>query len=174
MYRKKSKYNKITPIYNHNIALQNRGGKIPDIYKGQNVLRYEIRFNSRLPAQLKENTVKAQTLYDRKFYNKMLKIYANRYYSIHKSKQIDMDTSNIKTVSDAFNLYTAKLLNEEKEGQISDYIASLKESNAFNDTKYYTRLKRKFKDVTSLKYQAKNNDLIKELDNEINNLIVYT
>ena len=167
------KNNKVLCFYDKIKEVENREGLIPDVYANQNVLRYEIRYNGRIARQLRTSEVTAGLLYSDKLYNHIKKEYVNNYNSIVKTNYMMSNSSNIKTVTDAFNLLFAKLINEKDNQVIDSFINDLKSQDTFEDRKYYTRLKNKLNEVAIITVDKTNQDLAKELDDEIKNIIAY-
>lgn len=81
--------------------------------------------------------------------------------------------NEIKTVSDAFNVLVARLINQSDKTQITEFLEELKEAKTFEDRKSYTRLKKKIQDVTTKADISVTDELIKELDNEVKNVGAY-
>ncbi len=147
---------------------------LPNGLKEANLLKYEIRLNGRLPQQLNVPEVKASTLSERKFYMLMVKRYQESYYSISKSKQIKTNIMNdIKTVSDAFDVFVARLISQSDNNQIAGFLDELKTMQVFDDRKSYTRLKKKIQEVSTKADITVSDELIRELDNEIKNIGSY-
>lgn len=71
-------------FYDKNAEQKAKGGTIPELYKGRNVLRYEQRYLKRLHRQLKRETVTGATLYDETFYIDVLNRWKFAYDSISK------------------------------------------------------------------------------------------
>lgn len=140
----------------------------------QNVLRYETRLKGRLPFQLSVPEVKASTLTEPDFYRKMIKHYQDSYFSISKINQIKTDVmSEIKKVSDAFEVFVARLISQTDPSQIDGFLNELKQAGVFADRKYYSRLKDKIQEVANKANITISDDLIKELDDEIKNSGAY-
>lgn len=151
-----------------------RGIEIPDVYAGSNLLRYESRWNTRLPQQFKEPMIKGFTLFDRAFYNKVISQWANNYFMIEKKNTIKADAlDKVKTVSDAVDLIFATALQRIPANEIQGILEELKNRNAFSDRIYYTRLKNKLKDITSKAVISETDDLVKELDGEVRQILAY-
>lgn len=167
------KNNKVLCFYDKVKEVEARGGIVPDVYANQNVLRYEIRYNGRIARQLRTNEVTAGLLYSDKLYNHIKKEYVNNYNSIVKTNYMMSNSSNIKTVTDAFNLLFAKLINEKDNQVIDSFINDLKSQDTFEDRKYYTRLKNKLNEVATITVDEINQNLAKELDDEIKNITAY-
>lgn len=147
---------------------------VPTGLEDANLLRYEMRFKSRLPSQFKANEVTASTLTNERFYASAIKMYQDYYNSISKKNILTFDNmSKIKTVKDAQEALMALLINQSDQEQIKAYFEALKEAKVFEDRKNYTRLKNKIKEISNKAGFAVSDDLIKELDNEIKNIGAY-
>lgn len=81
--------------------------------------------------------------------------------------------NEIKTVSDAFNVLVARLINQSDKTQITEFLEELKKNKTFEDRKSYTRLKKKIQDVATKADISVTDELIKELDNEVKNVGAY-
>ena len=151
-----------------------KGMGYPEDMKGANLLRYEMRLNGRLPHQLGVPEVKASTLYQTPFYRMMVKRYQDSYFSISKLNQIKTDVmSEIKTVTDAFNVFVARLISQTDQTQIGGFLDELKEASVFDDRKNYTRLKNKIQEVATKANITVSDELMRELDDEIRNSGAY-
>jgi len=165
---------KVFAFYDKIADAKAKGMDYPQAWKGVNLLRYEMRFNGRLPQQLGVPEVKASTLYQTPFYRMMVKRYQDSYYSITKFNQIKTDVmSDIKTVTDAFKVFVARLISQTGQTQIGDFLDELKEAGVFDDRKNYTRLKNKIQEVATEATITVTDELIKELDDEIRNCGAY-
>lgn len=162
------KNNKVLCFYDKVKEVEAREGLIPSVYANQNVLRYEIRYNGRLSRQLKTTDVTANRLYADDFYQLMKNNFTNNYNSIVKSNYMMSDEQEIKTVSDALKYMIANSIDEHKARSI---MQGLKDGNTLKYPRDYTRLKSKFNEVTSMTAHKPNQDLAKELDDEIKNII---
>lgn len=161
-------------FYNKARETASRDIELPGVFKGANLLRYESRWNTRLPQQLKEAEVKGCTLYDRQFYGKVVSLWADGYFKIDKKKTIKMDVmDNIRTVSDAANFVCAVALQRLQHDEVQSIMEELKERNVFADRKYYTRLRDKIKDITGKATITETSDLVKELDSEVRQVLAY-
>lgn len=81
--------------------------------------------------------------------------------------------SEIKTVTDAFNVFVARLIGQTDRSQIGGFLEELKEASVFDDRKNYSRLKKKIQDVATKSDLTTPSELVKELDDEINNFCAY-
>lgn len=151
-----------------------KGMALPDGFEGANLLKYEMRLNGRLPKQLGEPEITASTLSERVFYGKLVRLYQENYFSIHKSKQVKADIMNqIKTVTDVFDVLVARLISQSDKTQIAGFLDELKANNVFTDRKSYTRLKNKIEDVSTKAGVTMSDELMKELDDEVKNMGAY-
>ena len=151
-----------------------KGMILPDGFEGVNLLKYEMRLNGRLSQQLGEPEVRASTLSERPFYNKLVRKYQDAYFSITKSNELRTDVmTNIKTVSDAYDVFVARLIAQSDQSQIAGFLDELKANNVFTDRKCYTRLKNKIEDVSTKAGVTMSDELIRELDDEVRNVGAY-
>ena len=164
---------KIFAFYDKIADARVKGMVLPEGFKGANLLKYEMRLNGRLHKQLGEPEVKASTLTERAFYAKLVTMYQESYFSIHKSNQVKPDMSQIKTVSDAYNVLVARLISQSDKTQITGFLDELKANNVFADRKSYTRLKNKIEEVSTKAGITMSDELIKELDDEVKNVGAY-
>lgn len=147
---------------------------LPQGFEEANLLKYEMRFNGRLPQQIGVPDVKASTLSENGFYRLLVKRYQESYFAISKLNQVKTDImSEIKTVSDAFDVLVARLINQSDQTQITAFMEELKEAKVFDDRKYYTRLKKKIQEVATKAGITTSDELMKELDDEIKNVGAY-
>ena len=148
----------------------------PSDFEDKNLLRYEMRLKGRLAYQLGVPEVKASTLYDRQFYRELVRRYQDSYFSISKINEINPKAmKEIKNVSDAFNIFVARLLSqtEQPQSQIDTFINEIRAAGVFEDKKYYTRLKDKLNEIVTKDNITISNELIKELDDAIKNCGAY-
>ena len=148
----------------------------PIDFEDKNLLRYEMRLKGRLAYQLGVPEVKASTLYDRQFYRELVRRYQDCYFSISKINELNPNAmKEIKNVSDAFNIFVARLLSqtEQPQSQIDTFINEIRAAGVFEDKKYYTRLKDKLNEIVTKDNITISNELIKELDDAIKNCGAY-
>ena len=165
---------KVFAFYDKKADAVAKGMALPVGFAGANLLKYEMRLNGRLPQQMGVPEVTASTLSESGFYRLMVKRYQNSYFSISKQNQIRTNAmSEIKTVSDAFDVLVARLINQSDQTQIAAYLEELKEAKVFEDRINYTRLKKKIHAVAAKAGVTVSDDLVKELDDEIKNIGAY-
>ena len=147
---------------------------LPLGFEEANLLKYEMRINGRLPQQLGLPEVTASTLSEKTFYHSMVKRYQENYFAISKLNQIKTDVMDeIKTVSDAFDVFVARLITQSNQTQIAGFLEELKGAKVFDDRKCYSRLKKKIQEVATKADITVSDELIKELDDEIKNIGAY-
>ena len=174
-YKPKGKQQpKVFAFYDKKADAMAKGMALPVGFKDANLLKYEMRLNGRLPQQMGVPEVTASTLSESGFYRLIVKRYQDSYFSISKQNQIKTDVmSEIKTVSDAFDVLVARLINQSDQTQIAAFLEELKEAKVFEDRKSYTRLKKKIQEVAAKAGVTVSDELMKELDDEIRNVGAY-
>lgn len=165
---------KVFAFYDKKTDAAAKGMVLPVGFEDANLLKYEMRFNGRLPQQMGVPDVKASTLSESGFYRQMIKRYQENYFAISKLNQVKTNVmGEIKTVSDAFDVLVARLINGSDQTQITAFMEELKEAKVFEDRKNYTRLKRKIQEVATKAGVTTSDELIRELDDEIKNVGAY-
>lgn len=147
---------------------------LPNVYAGVNLLRYESRWCTRLPQQLKEPQVIGESLYNSAFYRKTIKHWADNYFSIQKKRRLKNEAmNNVTTVKDAVNYISAFAIGRLPPGELQQILEDLKANKVFTDKKYYSRLNRHLKKITTNDKVLETEDLVRELDGEIKNVLAY-
>lgn len=165
---------KVFAFYDKIADAKAKGMDYPVEMQDKNILRYEMRLKGRLANQLGVPEVTASSLAERSFYASMIKRFQDSYFSISKQNQLKTDImSEIKKVSDAYDVFVARLISQTGQGQIGLFLDELKEAGVFEDRKNYTRLKKKIQEVSTKARITISDELIRELDNEIANCGAY-
>ena len=79
---------KVFAFYDKKADAAVKGMTLPDGFSDANLLKYEMRYNQRLPQQLGVPEVTASTLSEKEFYRQMVKRYQDCYFSISKQNQV--------------------------------------------------------------------------------------
>ena len=155
---------------------QTRAGEnIPELYKGRNVLRYEIRFLHRLPYTLHVSEVTGRLLYDEAFYMSTIKRWYEAYKAISKINDIQLDFEAMKGKKE---LYRAGLLAliEQRGGELSllDEITEAQQRGELNKRQAF-EMRTAIKNVchTTTGKLLKENCSVKELDKKINEAVRF-
>ncbi|MDR1552590.1 MAG: hypothetical protein LBS69_03885 [Prevotellaceae bacterium] len=99
---------------------------IPELYKNSNVLRYEQRYQRRLPKAFNVERVTAAMLYNEKFYINLLDMWKNSYFAIKKINDITLNFENMKGKKDLYTLGLLSLI-ETAGGELA-IITQIKEA----------------------------------------------
>lgn len=153
---------------------QSKGLVLPTGLQDANLLRYELRYNGKLPRQIGCPVVNVSTLSTPAFYRLLVDRYQNFYYSIAKHNQVKTNImEDIKTVKDAFDVFVARLISQSSQTQVTGFLDELKDAQVFADRKNYTRLKNKIQEISTKANVTVTDELIRELNDEINNVGAY-
>jgi hypothetical protein len=144
-----------------------KGVSLPDVWNGQNVLRYEMRFTSRLPKQFNQTEITASNLSGEKFYMAIFDKWFAEYEAINKLHSINFNISDMNSPKDFWkqiNLMAIKMIGQDK---IMQEIENLRHQKAFDKTEYYSRLKKEIKELCKTPQMTSSSDLMAELDRKI-------
>ena len=147
---------------------------IPDCFKNNNVLRYELRIKKRLSRQLKDYITVAQ-IYDEQFYRKLIDLWYKEFKQIDKQNIMKTTFSNIKAANpaDIINILAAERINEIGQNNVLKIIDELKARNVFSRPEYVSRAKNQIKKLANSLNYSEQPELIKELDNEVQKVLKY-
>lgn len=152
-----------------------KGFGYPECFENANLLRFEITYKNRLTKRFGFADISASTLYDDKFYKRVMDEYKNTYLEIKKLCTAKASVkSEIKTVDDAFMVFVGQLFRQCTQKQITDFVSELRRASVFLHPKYYNRLQKKLQNAFAISGQNADNDLIKELDDAVINCCAYT
>lgn len=118
-------------FYDKTKEVQRGGGPIPEICTGNNILRYERRFDKRLTHYLQEPEIKAATLYDEAFYIKIENKWLQAYRDIEKIKEITINPEAMKSKKEFDR--AARLALVEKFGGEAALMEQIKEMQQRGD-----------------------------------------
>ena len=150
-----------------------KGMPIPQGFEDKNLLRVELRLNGSLAKQMGVPEVKASTLYDRAFYNKIRCRFINTYFSISKLNKLNTNfMESIKTPKDAVDGFLGLMLAKAGQGmqEIDAYLEELKANQVFSDRINYKRTRDALYKAASKAKLSSKDELVAELDDCFINL----
>ncbi|MBC5774242.1 hypothetical protein H8S95_09225 [Pontibacter sp. KCTC 32443] len=153
-------YNKIAESKKNRVT-------IPDVFKGKNLMRFEVSYMARLPKQLNQAVITPDTLTDERFYMDMIDRWHNEYEAINKVGLAKMDTSKIKTEKDYLDQLLILAIQEKGLDTILHHVEVMREQKVYKRPEYYSNLKRKIKNLVGCKTVAEQPELIQELNKKI-------
>ena len=161
-------------FYDKTRESQKNGGQLPEICTGNNILRYERRFDKRLSHYLQEPEITAATLYNEAFYIKVVKMWLRAYRDIDKINDITINPDVMKSKKDFDR--AARLALVEKYGGEAATMAAIKEMQQRGDIDKVQahRLKKTVKEAclsgVGLFVQS---EVITELDRKVTEAAAY-
>lgn len=164
--RKKVFYNKVAEV-------KKKGGSIPEIWQGKNILRYELRFTSRLPQQFNVSKVQAKNLFDELFYIDLIDRWHKEYETINKLKKINLNFNKMNKPKDFFNQMALLMINKIGQDEALKLVDQLKANNCFEHKEYYSRVKADIKRLCKTYQPEQSNDLITELNSKVKQVKEY-
>ena len=154
-------------FYNKIAEGKAKGLTLPNVWNGQNVLRYEMRFKSRLPKQFKQTEITASKLSNEKFYMSVFDKWFNEYEAINKLHTINYNLSEMNSPKDfkkQLELFAIKMIGQDK---IMQEIENMRHLKAFDKPEYYSRLKKEIRELCKTPEMTKTSELVSELDQKI-------
>ncbi len=155
--RTKLFYNKVAEVKAKRVI-------VPEIWQGKNVLRYELRYTTRLPQQFNVSKVQAKNLFDELFYINLIDRWHKEYETINKLKEINLNFKMMNKPKDFFNQMALLMINEIGQNEALKLVDQLKAKNCFEHKEYYSRVKSDIKRLCNTYQPEQSNDLITELN----------
>lgn len=132
---------RVLAFYDKTIEAKKNRISIPEQYENKNLLRYELRYISKICTQLNEAVITGETLCKKEFYSKLLQLWKDQFDSIEKIElNHNIDYSNIKTPKDVEEQLFKLLLQEKGIEYIDGIVENLRMNQQFSDPKYYSRI----------------------------------
>jgi len=156
-------------LYDKNREQRDKGGTIPALYRGKNVLRCERRFIKRIAAKFGATEVTGAKLYEEAFYIQVLNAWKDDYQAIQKINDIDtIDFQSVKTVPQ-LNKVCIRIAVQEAGGLIQ-FLNQIQEAQQRGeiDKVQACRLKKAINNACQeTGGQTAKNEAIKELDKKV-------
>lgn len=150
------------------------GGDLPPICTGHNILRYERRFQKRLPHYLQEPEITAAILYDEAFYMKVTDMWLKAYRDISKINDITINPEAMKSKKEFER--AARLALVEKFGGEAAIMDLIKEMQGRGDLtkKQAFDMRRAVKEACNSSMSLTvENEAMAELDKKITEAAAY-
>ena len=132
--RTKLFYNKVAEVKSKRVL-------VPEIWQGKNVLRYELRYTSRLPKQFNVCKVQAKNLYEEDFYMSLIDRWTNEYDAINKLNDINLNLKKMNKPKDFITQMALLQIQAIGQNETLKLVDQLKTTNCFKHPEYYSRLK---------------------------------
>jgi hypothetical protein len=154
-------------FYDKNKEQRAKRGNIPEVYTGRQVLRYEMRFKSRLREQFIKPEVKAQMLYDEPFYIDITNRWLNEYKAIQKLNTISLNFEAMKTKRELYIVGLASLV--DKAGGELAFIQQINEAYQTGrlTKKQAFDMRQAVKDACKADFATIESDVIQELNEKV-------
>ena len=154
-------------FYNKIAEAKSSGLVCPKVLENQHLLRYEIRFMSKINEQLKQNEITASLLFEERFYITIFDRWFDEYISIQKNQIINNDLYSVKTPKDYMDYLILYAIQAKGHDNIFKELDLLKKVKAFDKPEYYTRLKKQLQKHLELPEMTFKSELVEELDKKI-------
>jgi len=160
-------------IYNKVAEAKAKRITIPEVWQGQKVLRYELRYTKRLPYNLKQPEIKALTLSKEKFYVVMVDKWISEYEGIQKLNEINLNLNDMKSPKDFWRQLGLMKIQEIGQQKTLDLVEEQRAKGTFKEPAYYSRLKNEIRAICKTPNLNTSHDLITELDKKVRSVKKY-
>lgn len=161
-------------IYDKNKEQKAKKEPIAELYQGQNVLRYEQRYTSRIAKTLKQPFVIVSTLYQEPFYMSIVEAWKETYNKIEKINDVTLDCGKMKSKKELYKLGVLSLI-ERQGGQMAflEYLAEQQKQGKLTKKQAYD-IRQAVQNVCSVEGGfLVPNTAIEELDKKISDAVRF-
>ena len=153
-----------------------KGAIVPPHLEGHNLMRYELRYLSRIGKQLNGGApLYASDIIKEDVYYRLIQNWGKEFKTIHKLQDMNTLSDTLPTTpKEAKNELFQRLLAEGGVEAIDAFIADLKARRAFPDPKYYSRLKADLTKTLQGPGKAGESELMKELEVMVDDVVKYS
>ncbi len=154
-------------FYNKIAEGKKQGLPIPEIWHGANILRYEMRFTSRLPYQFNLPEITTSVLFDEVFYIGMVKRWVQEYEAINKQHLINFNLTDMSSPKDFFKQLALLKIKEIGQSNAIQLVEDLRAKHAFEKSEYYSRLKRDIRNLCKEPELTSSSEMVDELNKKV-------
>lgn len=145
---------------------------IPTIYRGSNLLKYELRLSK--PKLQLHPALNLAKLTEEEVYIKAVDLWADKYFSINKNKGINhLENMMITKPSDIKENLAALAAQTIGAEALKLYLKSLKQQGAFKHNKQYSRAQKEVADLLNKPGLQQDSDSTEELDKQVKQVLRY-
>lgn len=151
---------------------KNKHEEIPEVYLGQNVLRYEQRYLQRVARNLSVPDVRASMLYDDDFYHRLVLNWRDTYRAIKKINLTNFDFTMIKGKKQLYKMGVLALVN--MSGGKNEFLRQIDEAGKRGelDGKQKSDLRAAVNEACKIDgSMVTQSDAVAELDKKINEAV---
>lgn len=157
---------RVKTFYNKTVEQIEKRKPLPEIYTNAQLLRYELRFISRLPEQFNLSKVPMSLLYDEQFYFMLVRRWREEYLNI---KKISVNTEYLCPTGSSKNLLeqlASRSVLSIGQDKLFKLIKEWQESGEVNKKQAYD-LRQAITRISMALDRHRSNELITELDKKI-------
>jgi len=140
---------------------------IPEVWTGQNALRYEMRFTGRLPKQFNRAELTTFNLSDENFYMELFDRWQHEYESINKISNFNLNLTCMHSPKDFLKQLQIKAIQDIGHENIIKLIEEMRAKKTFQKPEYYSRLKKDILQLINEPEMTEPSELITELDKKV-------
>ena len=165
--------NRTKLFYNKCAEAKSKRLTVPEIWKGQNILRFETRWLKRLQNRFNMPEVTASTLYDESFYMLVFDKWLEEYQAIIKHHQNDFNPEKMNSPKDFWKQVQLIAINAIGQTEVMEMIEQMRLMKTFEKPEYYSRLKKDVRKLCSETKLHSKSELVDELDTKMKNAKRY-
>lgn len=159
--------NRTKLFYNKIAEAKAKRLKVPTVWSGQNVLRFETRWQKRLTSQFNVPEITAAKLYDEAFYMEVFQKWHSEYEAIRKRHNANFNPENMNSPKDFWKQLQLIAIEAIGHDEVMSRIEQMRKMKAFDKPEYYSRLKKEVRELCTKPKLHQKSELVSEMDKKI-------
>lgn len=165
--------NRTKLFYNKIAEAKAKRLEVPKLWQGQNVLRFEARWQKRLTNQFNVPEIKAETLHEEKFYMMVFDKWRTEYESIRKRHNANFNPEKMNSPKDFWKQLQLIAIDAIGHDEVINRIEQMRQMKAFDKPEYYSRLKKEVRELCTQPKHHDKSELVDELDKKMKNAMRF-
>jgi hypothetical protein len=165
---------KALSFYDKMKEVRRKQERLPSVFEGLNVLRYEIQFRSRLKDVFRVPEIFAESLYNETFYIQALTMWKNAYFAIQKQGKLRFNPEMLRTldVRKLESSLAAIALRELGEREVLAMIQAARRDGLLTKIQA-ARLRAKVRELATLPAIIEPSEVMLELDAKVKQAVQF-
>ena len=167
------KANRTKLFYDKALECKAKGVPLHEVFEGQNVLRFELRFMHRLGKEFNTASLTAKNLYDEGFYVAIVDKWIDEYKTITKLKKMAFKEQAQLKPKDFLDQILLQAVASIGQREVLEMVEEARRRGQFERPEYASRTKAMIKDLCSMPQLTEPSELMTELDQRVKSVQRY-
>lgn len=171
LYYEKTNLTKL--FYDKGLECKAKGVPLHEVFEGQNLLRFELRFMHRLGKEFNTASLTAQNLYDEGFYMGIIDKWIAEYKTITKLRKMAFKEQTQLKPKDFLDQILLQAVATIGQREVFEMVEEARKRGQFERPEYASRTKAMLKELCAMPQLTEPSELMAELDQKVKSVQRY-